>query len=301
MFPAVTRVARIPTSITLVSGKNARDHLNRMLTTDISNDSIFTRRVSTICNLNGRITSRHLHADYGSQILLMHNESESVSLRNNLTMGIPWNEECQISSGDGAIARLVIYGPDPSDILDSIGIDPADLTSEMWVEFEDSMISKIHEGTDFCIYEMLVPVEKTSELQNNLESHGAEFGSIDSVIAIQAISGILDIAIGTEGKIPFDLGLHNVVDLKKGCYPGQEIHARMESRDAINKTTSIFISKQQLPLGKLQTVTNQKLEVICSKNLDGNWINAIIHQKKMNLSKEISIISNENIISIRSV
>ena len=301
MFPAVTRVAQIPTSITLVSGKNARDHLNRILTTDISNDSIFTRRESTICNLNGRITSRHLHADYGSQILLMHNESESVSLRNNLTMGIPWNEECQISSGDGAIARLVIYGPDSLDILDSIGIDPADLTSEMWVEFEDSMISKIHEGTDFCIFEMLVPVDKTSELQKNLESHGAEFGSIDSVIAIQAISGILDIAIGTEGKIPFDLGLHNVVDLKKGCYPGQEIHARMESRDAINKTTSIFISKQQLPLGKLQTVTNQKLEVICSKNLDGNWINVIIHQKGMNLSKEISIISNENIISIRSV
>lgn len=301
MFQAVTRVAQIPTSITLVSGKNARDHLNRMLTTDISNDSIFTRRESTICNLNGRITSRHLHADYGSQILLMHNESESVSLRNNLTMGIPWNEECQISSGDGAIARLVIYGPDSSDILDSIGIDPADLTSEMWVEFEDSMISKIHEGTDFCIFEMLVPVDKTLELQTNLESHGAEFGSIDSVIAIQAISGILDIAIGTEGKIPFDLGLNNVVDLKKGCYPGQEIHARMESRGAINKTTSTFISKQQLPLGKLQTLSNLKLEVICSKYLDDNWINVIIHQKEMNLSKEISIISDENIISIRSV
>ena len=301
MFPAVTRVAQIPTSITLVSGKNARDHLNRMLTTDISNDSIFTRRESTICNLNGRITSRHLHADYGSQILLMHNESESVSLRNNLTMGIPWNEECQISSGDGAIARLVIYGPDSSDILGSIGIDPADLTSEMWVEFEDFMISKIHDGTDFCIYEMLVPVEKTSELQKILESYGAEFGSIDSVIAIQAISGILDIAIGTEGKIPFDLGLNNVVDLKKGCYPGQEIHARMESRDAINKTASTFISKQQLPLGKLQTLSNLKLEVICSKNLDDKWINVIIHQKEMNLSNEISIISDENIISIRSV
>ena len=301
MFPAVTIVAQIPTSITLVSGKNARDHLNRLLTTDISNDSIFTRRESTICNLNGRITSRHIHADYGGQILLMHNESESVSLRNNLTMGIPWNEECQISSGDGAIARLVIYGPDSSDILDSIGIDIADLTSEMWVEFADSMISKIHEGTDFCIYEMLVPVEKTSELQKNLEYHGAEFGSIDSVIAIQAISGILDIAIGTEGKIPFDLGLNNVVDLTKGCYPGQEIHARMESRDAINKTTSTFISKQQLPLGKLQTLSNLKLEVICSKNLDDNWINVIIHQKEMNISEEISIISDENIISIRSV
>lgn len=216
-------------------------------------------------------------------------------------MGIPWNEECQISSGDGAIARLVIYGPDSSDILDSIGIDPAGLTSEMWVEFADSMISKIHEGTDFCIYEMLVPVAKTSKLQKNLESHGVEFGSIDSVIAIQAISGILDIAIGTEGKIPFDLGLNNVVDLKKGCYPGQEIHARMESRDAINKTTSTFISKQQLPLGKLQTSSNLKLEVICSKNLDDKWVNVIIHQKEMNLSKEISIISDENIISIRSV
>ena len=91
--------SRDSTSVTLVSGKDARNHLNRMLTLDISKDSYLTRRESLICDLNGRITSHQLHADLGEQILLLHHESISENLRRNLTSGIPWNEEIQISSG----------------------------------------------------------------------------------------------------------------------------------------------------------------------------------------------------------
>ena len=301
MIPPLAQIVEIPTSVTLVSGKDARNHLNRMLTLDISKDSFLTRKESLICDLNGRITSHQLHADLGEQILLFHHESISENLRTNLTSGIPWNEEIQISSGDGAIRRMLIFGKNPEKLLEDFGISCTELTSELWMEFDDSMIAIIHNGADFRIYELLIPTKNYGEVIQALETIGAISGSVDSGIAITSMAGIVDLAIKIDGKIPFDLGLESRIDLKKGCYPGQEIHARMESRGAINKTASSFSSNVQLPLGKVKTRENHQMEVISSNLLGEKWISILIHRKEIDIQSDILLKSTEDEILIKSV
>ena len=301
MIPPLAQIVEIPTSVTLVSGKDARNHLNRMLTLDISKDSYLTRKESLICDLNGRITSHQLHADLGEQILLLHHESISENLRTNLTSGIPWNEEIQISSGDGAIRRILIFGKNPENLLEEFGISCTELTSERWTEFDNSMISIIHNGPDFRIYELLTPSQNYGEIIQGLETIGAISGEVDSGIAITSMAGIVDLAVGIGGKIPFDLGLESRIDLKKGCYPGQEIHARMESRGAINKTASSFSSNVQLPLGKVKTTENHQMEVISSNPLADKWISILIHRKEMDIHSDIMLKSTKDEILIKSV
>ena len=301
MIPPLAQMVEIPTSVTLVSGKDARNHLNRMLTLDISKDSYLTRKESLICDLNGRITSHQLHADLGEQILLLHHESISENLRTNLTSGIPWNEEIQISSGDGAIRRMLIFGKNPENLLEEIGLSCTELTSEHWTEFNNSMISIIHNGPDFRIYELLIPSKNYGEIIQGLETIGAISGEVDSGIAITSMAGIVDLAVGIDGKIPFDLGLESRIDLKKGCYPGQEIHARMESRGAINKTASSFSSNVQLPLGKVKTTENHQMEVISSNPLADKWISILIHRKEIDIHSDIILKSTEDEILIKSV
>ena len=301
MIPPLAQIVEIPTSVTLVSGKDARNHLNRMLTLDISKDSYLTRKESLICDLNGRITSHQLHADLGEQILLLHHESISENLRRNLTSGIPWNEEIQISSGDGAIRRILIFGKNPENLLEEFGLSCTELTSELWTEFDDSMVSIIHNGADFRIYELLIPTKNYGEVIQALETIGAISGSVDSGIAITSMAGIVDLAIKIDGKIPFDLGLESRIDLKKGCYPGQEIHARMESRGAINKTASSFSSNVQLPLGKVKTTENHQMEVISSNPLADKWISILIHRKEIDIHSDIMLKSTEDEILIKSV
>ena len=301
MIPPLAQIVEIPTSVTLVSGKDARNHLNRMLTLDISKDSYLTRKESLICDLNGRITSHQLHADLGEQILLLHHESISENLRTNLTSGIPWNEEIQISSGDGAIRRILIFGKNPENLLEEFGISCTELTSEHWTEFDNSMISIIHNGPDFRIYELLIPSKNYAEIIQGLETIGAISGEVDSGIAITSMAGIVDLAIKIDGKIPFDLGLESRIDLKKGCYPGQEIHARMESRGAINKTASSFSSNVQLPLGKVKTTENHQMEVISSNPLADKWISILIHRKEIDIHSDIMLKSTEDEILIKSV
>jgi len=301
MIPPLAQIVEIPTSVTLVSGKDARNHLNRMLTLDISKDSYLTRKESLICDLNGRITSHQLHADLGEQILLLHHESISENLRTNLTSGVPWNEEIQISSGDGAIHRILIFGKNPENLLQKFGIRCTELTSELWTEFDDSMISIIHNGPDFRIYELLIPSKNYGEMIQTLETIGAISGEVDSGIAITSMAGIVDLAVGIDGKIPFDLGLESRIDLKKGCYPGQEIHARMESRGAINKTASSFSSNVQLPLGKVKTTENHQMEVISSNPLGEKWISILVHRKEIDIHSDIMLKSREDEILIKSV
>ena len=301
MIPPLAQIVEIPTSVTLVSGKDARNHLNRMLTLDISKDSYLTRKESLICDLNGRITSHQLHADLGEQILLLHHESISENLRTNLTSGIPWNEEIQISSGDGAIRRILIFGKNPENLLEEFGLSCTELTSELWTEFDDSMVSIIHNGADFRIYELLIPSKNYGEIIQGLETIGAISGEVDSGIAITSMAGIVDLAVGIDGKIPFDLGLESRIDLKKGCYPGQEIHARMESRGAINKTASSFSSNVQLPLGKVKTTENHQMEVISSNPLADKWISILIHRKEIDIDSDITLKSTEDEILIKSV
>tara|TARA_B000000565_G_scaffold194936_1_gene149173 strand:+ start:100 stop:1005 length:906 start_codon:yes stop_codon:yes gene_type:complete len=301
MIPPLAQIVEIPTSVTLVSGKDARNHLNRMLTLDISKDSFLSRKESLICDLNGRITSHQLHADLGEQILLFHHESISENLRTNLTSGIPWNEEIQISSGDGAIRRMLIFGKNPEKLLEDFGISCTELTSQLWMEFDDSMIAIIHNGADFRIYELLIPTKNYGEINQALETIGAISGEVDSGIAIKSMAGIIDLAVGIDGKIPFDLGLESRIDLKKGCYPGQEIHARMESRGAINKTASSFSSNVQLPLGKVKTRENHQMEVISSNLLGEKWISILIHRKEIDIQSDILLKSTEDEILIKSV
>lgn len=301
MIPPLAQIVEIPTSVTLVSGKDARNHLNRMLTLDISKDSYLTRKESLICDLNGRITSHQLHADLGEQILLLHHESISENLRTNLTSGIPWNEEILISSGDGAIRRILIFGKNPENLLEEFGLSCTELTSEFWTEFDDSMVSIIHNGADFRIYELLIPTKNYGEVIQALETIGAISGSVDSGIAITSMAGIVDLAIKIDGKIPFDLGLESRIDLKKGCYPGQEIHARMESRGAIKKTASSFSSNVQLPLGKVKTTENQQMEVISSNPLGDKWISILVHRKEIDIHSNIMLKSKEDEILIKSV
>ena len=116
-----------------------------------------------------------------------------------------------------------------------------------------------------------------------------------------SIAGMIDYSVDVSGHIPFNLGLERLVDLKKGCYPGQEIHARMESRDGIKKSTSTFKTNMQMQLGKSKSTNKEQLEIISSQQFGDSWINLLIHPREISLSSEICVNTPEGEITLTSV
>ena len=51
-------------------------------------------------------------------------------------------------------------------------------------------------------------------------------------------------------NLPLELGLEELIALDKGCYPGQEIHARLESRGALARCLVRLRSSDLIPEGK---------------------------------------------------
>tara|TARA_Y100000739_G_scaffold229944_1_gene247682 strand:+ start:6404 stop:7048 length:645 start_codon:yes stop_codon:yes gene_type:complete len=209
---------------------------------------------------------------------------------------VTWNENVNVSIGDGAIHRMLVYGNGAESVISKLGVSVNQLNSSSWIEYDDSMISIIDEFDGTPIYEFLVPDREISNLTLNLNELGVKEGKIDTAIALQSYKGIIDSSINLSGNNPLHLGMINIVDLKKGCYPGQEIHARMESRDAIKKTLTTFRTNSQLSIGRLKTTDRLSVEVISSDKFADEWINLILHPSDLNVNPDINIqIDNTNI------
>ena len=286
----------IPSGVTLLSGKNCHDHLNRVSSMDISS-KVMKREESVLCDLNGRIIGHILHADLGEQILLVHSLDNAKEIRDVLSTGVPWNEDVEVSTGDGAVHRLIVVGKKPERVIIGLGIVANDLAQDNWTEFFDSMISLSTETEEYTAFEMLIPTRLLQSIKEGLETNGASQGEADSWLALQSLTGNIDISMETSNHIPFELGLANLIDLKKGCYPGQEIHARMEARGIQARLGRCLKSDKQIPQGKARFSEGERIEILCSHRLGDTWLSYCLISTKLDVNGEISIKVSDSTIT----
>tara|TARA_B100000029_G_C17409519_1_gene900177 strand:+ start:70 stop:993 length:924 start_codon:yes stop_codon:yes gene_type:complete len=289
----------LPCSASLISGSNARVHLNRIVTADLLSDKEMTRRESLVCDLNGRIISHLLHADLGSQILLIHSELSSDNLRKSLSSGIPWNEDVSITSGDGAIHRIVLFGRHPNRVLLGLGLNLEELSPMNWTEYGDCMISSILENEQISAFEILIPHRSLEAIINALEMNGATQTSTNTWRAIQSLIRQIDITENSTGNLPFELGLDKIVDLRKGCYPGQEIHARMESRGVLaRRLVSISTRESEPPTGRHHLNEKERVEILSSHIVGDTWISLGLVSTKAHIPTESVLHSEDSSINV---
>ena len=50
--------------------------------------------------------------------------------------------------------------------------------------------------------------------------------------------------------LPFEVGLDELVKLDKGCYPGQEVHARLNSRGKLARRLVRLVSDNEFVPGR---------------------------------------------------
>ncbi len=291
--------ALVPCSASLISGQDARIHLDRIVTANLLSDKEMTRRESLVCDLNGRIISHLLHADLGTQILLIHSDQVSDSLRKTINSGVPWNEDVSISSGDGAIHRIVLFGKNPNRVLLGLGLNFEQLTPINWTEYGDCMVSCIFDDNQISAYEILIPERSLEAIVTALEMNGAERTSSNTWRAIQSLNRQIDITENSSGHLPFELGLENIVDLRKGCYPGQEIHARMESRGVLaRRLVSISSSESEPPRGGHLLDENERVEILSSHFAGNSWFSLGLVSTKAQILTESVLHSEESAINV---
>ena len=259
----IAEVMSLPCSVSVLKGRSSLEHLNRSLTVDTTGMLDKSRLDGFLCNANGRILDRLMMCMLDEEIVLVGNIAAGEATREMLIRGVAWDEEITVMEGDGAIAHLRLVGDAPNRCLAGLGIDPDEVVADHWTEYGTALLSRVgFHGVDAV--DILVPTSDRAAFIAFLEENGAVVPDAGRSELVRIELGMLDHREMNEGFLPMDLGLEKLVDLSKGCYPGQEIHARLDSRGSPTRCIARLRLASEIGAGRIKLPGGGSLVVTAS-------------------------------------
>ena len=162
------------------------------------------------------------------KILIINNYNKGDEIRRIISKGIRWDEEVEILNGDNSIRKITVLGNGINEIFTNVDFSLDDLNTFKWMEEGDNIIS-VDKRYELMIFEILMPQVNLNEIREKLQKK--YFVEIDDKEWDKNRIDVGMIGYGEiNNRIPFNVGMEELVKMDKGCYPGQEIHARLESR-----------------------------------------------------------------------
>ena len=266
-------------SISVAEGKDCIEHINRLITSNIKSISDLQSIDTLICNANGRITDSLQILRIQEQLLILGNSEVAEDTRKLIVSGIHWNEDVRIMNGDEILSKISIIAYE-DDLLEIIPKEYNRINNN-WLNWKENYFKASKHNGKIKIDVIL----KTDEIDSFImENFGPSCNKlvIEKWVDFRISNGILSFDEYKHNFLPSELGLDKFVDLKKGCYPGQEIHARLESREKRRKKILRFSSDKEIQLGKYLSGNGTKINITTSV---GNSGFLIIN----NLEEEIKI------------
>ena len=235
------------TGRTVMSGEDALDLLQRLSTNGLLHLEAGKTTTTGLCNRNGRLLDLLVVWHLGEQLLLIGAEGQGENTRAILHRSISWKEQVSVLDGDKGLQHITLVGPDAVEVARSFVGGLAESTcleqNSAWFAF----------GPQLCAEQSVniaCPTASLPDLIKSLTAAGAVEGGQQLWQVLRVEAGLP--AGGTEisgAHIPLELDLWSSVDFNKGCFVGQEVLARMESRGKLARTIVGIRSDEQFKTG----------------------------------------------------
>ena len=267
-------------SFTVAEGKDSIEHINRLITSNIKLISNLESVETLICNANGRITDSLQILRIEEQILLLGNSEVTENTRKLIVSGIHWNEDVRIMNGDGVLSKITIIGSEEK--MRKVIPWDTDINANKWRNLDEKYFKKITHKEKSRIDVILKTSEIEEFIKDCLGSYSNKLRREDwNEVRIE--NGILSFEEYEHNLLPSELGLDKFVDLKKGCYPGQEIHARLESRGKLKRKIKKFNSEKNIQSGKYNSENGKKINITTSNGKTGFFIVNNLEEKTIKI------------------
>jgi tRNA-modifying protein YgfZ len=174
------------------------------------------------------------------RLLLVTSPNQGAQTFKHLKKNIFFNDKLTLENASPNLAQYTLYGPQASATLAALGAQGfADLPRFAIRRLEVAGIAA-YVARDLPIggegWQLFVPAEQLASLQHALHEAGALLLDEPTYDILRVEHGYL--AYGQELSleyIPLESNLWDAISFSKGCYVGQEIIARMESRGRLAK------------------------------------------------------------------
>lgn len=278
-------------AVTLIQGSNSLDVLDRIVSTKILDMPDLSRRNALFCDSNGRIYDMGSIYTIAGSILLSSSSTEKETTRRKLVNGTSWDEECEVMIADNAIFRISIFPSDYSTIVELFGVDLEEISTDVLIEKDDHLFVKTNVSNDTLI-DMLVKYENLEKIVSLLRD--SEFTEMDSdrLDYLRIKLGIREMC-DVQGNLPDEIGLGALVSNDKGCYPGQEVHARLESRGRKVKSICRLTGDYPLMLGKQKTNDFGTISISTANFFDGHASGLALIRLGDGIPEQIKIEGND--------
>lgn len=226
------------------SGRDRLEIIQRISTNDVTHMAVGEGRPTILTTPTGRIIDRLVVYNNGEKALVTTEPGRGQAVRDYLQRQIFFNDDMRIQDLGISTKQFALHGPNAEAIVQKFAPDAG---KQDYLECVNASIASADViflkrkpliGTQWIA---IVPNEKAVEVWQALLTAGQAFGLVPAgsltfnVLRIQSGRPGVGRELSTD-FIPLEAGLWDEVSFKKGCYTGQEIIARMESRNKLAKT-----------------------------------------------------------------
>jgi len=206
------------------------DLLQRMSTQDLTGMAAGEARRTVLTTAIGRMVDVLTVLNRGDTVLCLTGPGRAQAVRRWLAGYTFYNDKVKFEEASGGLAQFGVYGPRAGAALDTVANGAQALEPQQFVERDGVLVLRGHPFGKPG-YTVIVPVERAGETRAALIGAGVVPGDETAYQALRLALGEPEAGHEiTEEYIPLEANLWNAVSFSKGCYIGQEIIARMESR-----------------------------------------------------------------------
>lgn len=222
-----------------ISGATRLDMIDRISTNSVKNLQSGQGAATVLTTDIGRIIDRLILYASSTAVYALAGEGHRDPLARYLLRNVFFNDDFQLQDLTAETAVFAVYGPQAQTLLHQAGFPETDLPLHHWRQATVNGTTATLHKTDPINGDGYLVMSQAAE-KESLWQHLANSGLIP---AAESAFDYLRIASGlprfgrelTLDYIPLEANLWADVSFVKGCYTGQEIIARMESRGRLAK------------------------------------------------------------------
>jgi aminomethyltransferase len=213
-----------------LTGADRVDLLNRISTNALLDLKPGEFRRTILTNALARVVDLITLFNRADDLLVMTSPGREPDVRTWVQGYIFFRDDVQIAGAEPGLHHWGVYGPNAANVLLDLNLLPQDLDPKQYWMANDALVWQVANPKPGG-FEMLLPEKAHTQL--------SVLAAQDPTHAVRHdVFEILRIETGvprsgaeiTQETIPLEVGLWDEVSFRKGCFTGQEILARMESR-----------------------------------------------------------------------
>ena len=287
------------------SGETRLDLIHRMSTQAVNGMQSGQGKATILTTDIGRIIDRLILYCSSDTVYALTGENNAGNIARYLMRFVFFNDDFHIQDISAETTIYAVYGPQASRILgEELGFPEVAIPLHHWREAEIVGVPAYLHRTDPINgggYFIMCETGAAGELQQFLKETSL-------VAAAEADFDYLRIEAGlprfgrelTQEYIPLEAGLWDDVSFTKGCYIGQEIIARMESRGKLAKRLVRLTPEAEVEPGSEITANGKKAGTITSSRTGFNGQVALGYVKTAVLDAEDELlVGNSPIFQVK--